>query len=533
MTLPRRPLLLHGFMGAGKSTIGRIAATRAGVPFADLDQIVEARAGKSIAALFAEAGEPAFRALEAETLDQLLQDPNGPQVIALGGGALLDQTRRRAILERAFIATLTAPPRTLLDRTAGLTRPLLGPAIDPAARLEKITALLAERAAAYAEAHAQLSTEEAPPEAIAERVLAAWTTPTLAIPLGPRTYTVRFVRRDLRAVGSALTTLRPSATFVVTDENVQAHWGKALGDALSATGHAPRATTVLRPGEEHKRLAAVEQALAAMVEAGADRDAVVIGHGGGVVTDIAGFAAATLLRGVRWIPVPTTLLGMVDASVGGKTGVDLGSAKNAVGAFHQPSAVILDTAQVETESARAYRGGLAEVVKAACIGDPALFDLLERSAAQVLARDSDLVEEIAFRAVAVKAGIVSRDERESGERALLNFGHTLGHALEAAGGFSRLTHGEAVSLGMVAMLRVGQALGRTDAAEAARIVALLERLGLPVELDPASLRAALPLVALDKKRRAGAVRAVVPERIGQARIEPIALGSLPGLLGLA
>jgi shikimate kinase/3-dehydroquinate synthase len=223
---------------------------------------------------------------------------------------------------------------------------------------------------------------------------------------------------------------------------------------------------------------------------------------------------------------------MVDASVGGKTGVDLGPAKNAVGAFHQPSGVVIDVAHVRTETARAFASGLAEVVKSACVGDPELFALLEAEAPRVVARELDLVEELALRSVAVKAAIVARDERESGDRALLNFGHTVGHALEAEGGFTRLTHGEAVGLGMVAMLRAGEVLGVTGAGVTERVMSLLERLGLPVDLGAQPLGAALRFVALDKKRRAGAVRAVLLREVGVPLLREIPLGVLPDLLGV-
>ncbi len=521
--------MLSGFMGAGKSTVGRRVAELAGVPFVDLDEAIVARAGKSIAAIFAESGEAAFRALEAEELGRALE-AQGTQVLALGGGALLDPVRRRAILERAFVATLTAHPETLAQRTEGTLRPLLEGAPD---RTMRIRELCASRAGAYAEAHTTLATDGRTVDELAEALLAAWARPTLAIPLGHRSYAVCFASGAPGIVAESARALAPSAVFVVTDANVQPLWGKGLATALAGAGIPARTTVVLAPGEEHKRLAAVEQALTAMVETGADRDALVIGHGGGVVTDIAGFAAATLFRGVRWLAVPTTLLAMVDASVGGKTGVDLGLAKNAVGAFHQPSGVVIDVAHVATETARAYTSGLAEVVKSACIGDPGLLALLEAETARVLARDPEVVEELSFRSVAVKAAIVARDELETGDRALLNFGHTVGHALEAEGGFTRLTHGEAVSLGMVAMLRAGQALGITAAAEAARVVALLGRLGLPVDLEAQPLRAALQFVALDKKRRAGAVRAVLLRSVGEPLLRPIQLEALPALLGVA
>ena len=505
MTRDVPTLLLNGLMGAGKSTVGRVVAQRAGVPFVDLDDAITARAGRSIPDLFLAEGEAGFRRREADELARILAEP-GRKVVALGGGTLLDAARRRDALRQARVVTLTARPETLATRTAGPGRPLLDGAPD---RLGKIRELLAARADAYAEAHARIATDGLGIDAVAAAVLEAWGRAAIAVPLGARSYSVRFAWDEPDLAGRAVAALAPSHTFVVTDANVQRLWGEALEASLARHGVRPRETVVLEPGEEHKTLDSVARALRAMVEAGADRDAVVIGHGGGVVTDIAGFVAATLLRGVRWVGAPTTLLSMVDAAVGGKTGVDLGPAKNAVGAFHQPSAVVVDGARVETESPRAYAGGLAEVVKAAALGDRALFEHIEADPAAVLARDPRHVEELTFRAVAVKAAIVSRDERESGERALLNFGHTVGHALEAEGAFDRLTHGEAVALGTVAALRVGVASGVTDPVLAQRVVRLLGRLGLPNDLDAQPLSDALPLVALDKKRRRGAIRFVL------------------------
>jgi shikimate kinase/3-dehydroquinate synthase len=517
----RTTLLLNGFMGTGKSTVGKRVAARLGLPFVDLDEAIVARAGKPIPAIFANDGEPAFRRLEREELGRLVDAP-APHVIALGGGALLDRDLRRRLLAQVQVVTLGATPETLAARTAGAGRPLLDSAPD---RLERIRQLLEARADAYAEAHARIETDGLSEDAVAEAVVTAAGQSILPVPLGPRTYPVRFVDGDPTAVAAAVAALRPSMLFVLTDETVQRLWGAPLLEALAARGLAPRATVVVPPGEQHKKLATIEQALTTMVEAGADRAAVVLGHGGGVVTDMAGFTAAVLLRGVRWVGAPTTLLSMVDASVGGKTGVDLGPAKNAVGAFHQPSAVVVDVAHTATESDRAFRSGLAEVVKAAAIGDPALFDRLER-AGDLRAHHGDHVRA----AVAVKTAIVARDERESGDRALLNFGHTLGHALESEGGYARLTHGEAVSLGMVAALRIGAALGVTPPPLAARVTALLAKLGLPTDLDAQPLAAALPLVGLDKKRRGGAIRFVLLRALGDAIVRPLAPDSLSALL---
>lgn len=524
--MPPLPLLLSGLMGSGKSTLGPLVAARAAVPFLDLDAVITQATGHSVPTLFAERGEQAFRALEADTLRRLLDSPE-PRVISLGGGTLLDPELRAFALDHAHVVTLTARPDTLAARTSAPGRPLLDEAPD---RLQRLRALLAARAPAYAEAHAHVRTDDRPPAELADAVLRAWLDPTLLVPLGARSYPVRLTHDAPHTLAELARHLAPSAVFVVTDENVAPLALDPVLDALRNAGLRVPATVVLSPGEPHKQLPAVERILAALVESGADREALVVALGGGVVSDVAGFAASLLLRGVRWVAMPTTLLSMVDAAVGGKTGVDLGLAKNAVGTFHQPSAVLIDPARVQSESTRAYVSGLAEVVKAAAIADTSLFDLLVRERERVLARDLDLVREMVLGAVRVKTAIVTRDERESGDRVLLNFGHTLGHGLEAAGAFARLTHGEAVSLGMIAILRVGRALGVTDPEAAARIERLLADLGLPTDLSREPLDEALRLAALDKKRTASGIRTVLLEGLGRPRIELLSLDALGRLL---
>jgi shikimate kinase/3-dehydroquinate synthase len=516
-------------MGSGKSTVGRLVAAQTGAAFLDLDRRVEETEGRSIATLIRDAGEPAFRDREAAELSRALEH-QGPLVVALGGGALVRDESRRAALERARVVSLVARRETLearlRDEAAG--RPLLHGDTDLGTR---IAGLLEARAAVYAEAHAWIRTDERTPEAIAAAVAGAWTDGAVLVPLGARSYGVRVAADAGEALDELLRVLEPTRTFVVTDENVARVDPLGLVAGLAARGWSPARTFVLPAGEEHKTLGQVERALVALVEGGADRGSVVIAYGGGVVSDMAGFAAATLLRGVRWIVVPTTLLAMVDAAMGGKTGVDLGVAKNAVGAFHQPAGVVTCPAAVRTEGARAFVGGLAEVVKSAAVGDASLLDRLDRDAADVLARDEAAVREVVERSAAVKARLVAADERESGPRAFLNFGHTVGHALEAEGAFARLTHGEAVSLGMVAALRIGRALGVTPPALADRVVGLLGRLGLPADLDAEPLAAALPLVGLDKKRRGARVRFVLLRAAGEPVLHDLDLGALAGLLG--
>lgn len=512
-------------MGVGKTTVGRALAQREGVPFFDLDDVIERRAGRSVASLFAEEGEAAFRALEARVLLEVLETPS-PSVVSVGGGALLDPASRRAALERAKVVTLTASPSTIEERTAGSARPLLASASDRPARVRE---LLAARAPAYAEAHAVLPTDGRTLDEVVTSVRRAWSELGLVLPLGLRSYPVRFTDAPGSVVADIVTALRASQLFVVTDDNVGPLWGASLDEALRSRG-VSASSIVLPSGEQNKRLAAVESALSSMVAGGADRSSVVVALGGGVVSDVAGFAAATLFRGVRWVVVPTSLLAMVDAAIGGKTGVDLGAAKNAVGAFHQPSAVVVSLSHVRTESDRGFRSGLAEVVKSACVGDPALFELLERAPTAALSRDTGVLHEIVLRAAAVKVRVVSRDEAESGERAFLNFGHTLGHALEAHGGYQRRTHGEAVSLGMVAMAKVGLALGITSPETSARLTGLLEQLGLPVDLRGEPVTEALSLLSLDKKRRGSAIRIVLLRAIGEPLLHDLPLDELSRLL---
>jgi shikimate kinase/3-dehydroquinate synthase len=526
--LLKRPIFLNGMMGTGKSAVGRAAADRAGVAFVDLDLELERQAGMSVRQIFEKLGEPSFRSLEREAVCRELEDRT-PRVIALGGGALLGRRERLLALERATLLTLTAPPTELLLRMRGdRTRPMLGDV--PA--LPKLAEILESRASAYAEAHAVLDTMGATIESLAANVLEISQREPIAVPLGERSYTVDVVPGGGQAALSrALAELAPSRIVVVTDDVVEPLVLPRLKDVLLEHGESIQ--VVLPTGERHKTLASVEKILRAAVEGPVDRNAVVVGIGGGVVTDIAGLAAALALRGLRWVAVPTTVLSMVDASVGGKTAVDLGNAKNAVGAFHQPSRVVVDPIFSQTETPRAFRSGLAEVLKTALIGDPQLYrELGTPGGAERLAidRDPDAVTRAVRSSVTVKAAVVGRDEREKGERAHLNLGHTIGHALEAEGGFQRLTHGEAVSLGLCAALRVGVALGVTSRELASQIEHVLARLLLPVDLDREPLTEALRWVGYDKKRNAGALQFVLVRAPGSLEIARISAADLPSLL---
>jgi shikimate kinase/3-dehydroquinate synthase len=286
------------------------------------------------------------------------------------------------------------------------------------------------------------------------------------------------------------------------------------------------ATVVLDPGEEHKNVGSLERIWSAALAASADRKSRIVALGGGVVSDVAGFAAATWMRGVPWLCLPTTLLSMVDASVGGKTAVDLKTAKNAVGAFWQPSAVICDVDYLSTEPARGYLSALSEVVKTALIGDADLLSFIETHADAIRQKDLDVVAEVVRRCVRVKARVVSLDEREDGLRATLNLGHTVGHALEAYGGYGKLRHGEAISLGLVAALRIGERLGITERSLSERCILLLRVLGLPVDLSSQPLAQAVDLIGHDKKRAGTRLKFVAARAPGNVELVDIEVATL-------
>jgi len=278
---------------------------------------------------------------------------------------------------------------------------------------------------------------------------------------------------------------------------------------------------ILADGEAHKTLASAARVFDALAAMKANRDATILALGGGVIGDLSGFAAACWMRGIACVQVPTTLLAMVDSSVGGKTAVDLPQGKNLVGAFHQPRAVIADIGTLATLPARELRAGFAEVVKYGALGDADFFAQLERDADALLARDADALTATIAHCCRQKAGIVARDETEQGERALLNFGHTFGHAIETAMGYDGLRHGEAVAVGMVLAARLSANLGRAPAVDAQRLSALLDRFGLPTAmppgLDPDQL---IDLMRLDKKNLSGTLRLILWRGIGQADIVP-------------
>ena len=323
--------------------------------------------------------------------------------------------------------------------------------------------------------------------------------------------------------------------FVLSSPRVWRMWKRSASRALGVN---PNRAILFDDRESAKRLATVERIARTLIRAGADRRCILVAVGGGVVGDVAGFAAATYLRGVRLVHLPTTLVAQVDSAIGGKTGVDLPEGKNLVGSFYPPKLVLADPDFLRTLPHREYRSGLYEVVKYGIIDDAKLFEVLEARMDALLRRDPAALDWIIPRCIAIKARVVNEDERESGARKILNFGHTLGHAFEAATSYQRFLHGEAIAWGMMATTLIGLAVGRTNEADAIRIFRLIARVGTLPALKGISVANLQKIVASDKKNRAGQARWVLARAIGEAEWDveipwPVAARAFANLPGIA
>ncbi len=340
--------------------------------------------------------------------------------------------------------------------------------------------------------------------------------PTIRIPSSHGAYRVYCARGDLARAESAIEGLGDSTgIFVLSSPKVWRHWGRTLGKRVR--GVRANRTFLFDDSESAKNLATVELLCRALSQAGADRHAVIVAVGGGVVGDVAGFTAASYLRGVRLVQVPTTLVAQVDSSVGGKTGVNLREGKNLVGAFYPPRAVIADFETLATLPHREYRSGLYEIIKYGAIADVELFRFLERHMLALLRRDSGALAWVIPRCIRIKARIVAQDERESGLREILNFGHTFGHALEAVTGYRRFLHGEAIGWGIYAATLLGLATMRIPESEATRVIRLVASVGPLPPLGAIRAAQLRRILAGDKKARGGRVRWVLPRRIGKVQ----------------
>jgi len=497
-------IFLYGPPGTGKSTVGRVLADNLRLPFVDLDQVIESNAGMSIPQILETRGEPAFRDLETNALKAAISPlPKGEgsgvggNIIALGGGALLRDENRQLAGKNGKVFLLTAQPETLAARleTDSNQRPLLAGDLR-----EKLSSLLENRREHYASFENQLQVGSKSAEQIALQVR------------------VMSGRHHLSAMGeydvivgqiSSLHEFSIQNPIIVTDENV------AKFHLVRAEQALPGAKTILIPaGEEYKNLDSVSHLWQSFLDNGLDRRSTVIALGGGVIGDLTGFAASTYMRGIDWIAVPTTLLAMVDAAIGGKTGFDLPEGKNLIGSFHPPRLVLADPSLLLTLPDRELTSGMAEVVKHGIISDRGLFDLCKNGLDWV----KQNLEEFVKRAMAVKIKVIEEDPYEKGSRATLNLGHTVGHAVELVSKFD-LRHGEAVAIGITAEAKYSARLGLAGDGLVETIEETLSGLGLPIHIPaPLSREEIISTMRVDKKKNAKSIIFALPVEIGKVEL---------------
>lgn len=517
-----RRVALVGLPGSGKSAVGRALAQRLGWRHVDTDELVERRAGSSVAEVFAAEGEAGFRARELAALREVLDDAR-PAVLSCGGGLAAQPEAGALLFDSAWVVWLDAADTVLLRRLgAAADRPLLRD--DPAANLER---LRAERAATHRRAHLRVDVDDWDVEEVVDAVADALGgarlaaegeargAASLSVDLGSRSYPVTIRPGAIADVAAALP---PTARHVaIVTDRAALDAGRRIAAALRREGLQPTVIP-LTGGEPIKTWAQAGRLVTRLAALNLDRGDCVVAVGGGTVGDLAGFAAASYQRGIAVVQVPTTLLAMVDSAIGGKTGVNLPQGKNLAGAFWQPRAVVCDVDLLATVPDRSFSAAFAEIVKCSMIAAadlrPVLDDTLD---ALVRKRDTAALVPVIARCCEVKAAVVAGDEREAGRRAILNYGHTVGHALETVTGHGdTLVHGEAVAAGMRVAGRLSVRLRGCPEDEVAWQDDTLRRCGLgavPPDVDAERVIAA---TRADKKSRAGAVRWVLVDRLGEA-----------------
>jgi len=521
-------------MGAGKTTIGRMLARRLGMTFADSDHEIEARTGASVPWIFEIEGEASFRRREADMIRELTAGSG--LVLATGGGAVLNPESRRLLAERGTVVYLRASVNSILARTShDKNRPLLQTA-DPRRKLEDLTA---QREPLYREiADLVIDTGRPNVQSMVQTILDQMAALeagrqrskartnmneqaciSLNVDLGERSYPI-LIGRGLLDDGALLTRhigAGSGKVAIVTNTTIAPLYLDKVAAPLRAAGREV-VTIVLPDGEEHKNWQSLNLVFDALLANKCDRKTTLVALGGGVIGDLTGYAAASYMRGVPFVQIPTTLLSQVDSSVGGKTGINHPLGKNMIGAFYQPRAVIADTATLDTLPERELSAGLAEVIKHGAILDLSFFEWIEANIGKLVARDHAALAHAILRSCEIKADVVKRDEREGGLRAVLNFGHTFGHAIENGLGYGEWLHGEAVGCGMVMAADLSHRLGLLDADSALRVRRLVKAAGLPVEAPDLGAERWIELMEVDKKNEGGAIKFILLKPLGSPSI---------------
>jgi len=565
-------IVITGFSGTGKSLVAREIAGQLRWDFIDTDNEIVSLAKKPIAEIFSSDGEGKFRKLEREAVKRASRQSH--RVIAIGGGAIVDPQNRSQLARNGFIVCLEARPETIYQRLfqeeshGSEIRPLL----EGDNPLEHIRQLKARRQPYYDDVDLVINTDDLSIGDVAKEVVKGWrllrfarndkgkarndTPPVIArsaatkqshappglprlrlamtdkakagndvaedvacwVETATQTYPIFVGYGSLGRLGEKLKKVGSSrVAIVISDGNVSRLYGDRVQEILKAAGFAVN-SFVVPPGEESKSINTAIDIYNFLIKKRVERDDILIALGGGMIGDLAGFVAATYLRGIPWVQVPTSLVAMVDASIGGKVAVNHHEGKNLIGAFYQPNFVLADTQTLATLPKRELTSGWAEVVKYGLILDKEFFEFLESNAGRLIKLEQDVVSKAIIRSASLKAQVVSQDEKERGQRIILNYGHTVAHGLEAATRYSHFLHGEAVAIGMMGAAKLSQKSGILPTNVVKRQQSLLQKFGLPTTFSSTGLAEIAEAMEVDKKTRAKKIRWVLLEDIGKTAI---------------
>ena len=529
----RPNVFITGFSGAGKTTIGREAAGLLGWTFVDTDDEIVASQGMAIEDIFSRHGEDGFRRIERETLERVARADK--QVVSTGGGIIMDERNRVVMEANGVVVLLEARPETILRRLAeqrsqddAATRPML----EAADIEERVRSLKALRQFNYTLAHWTVHTDLLTPAGAAAEVVRGFemvnahmqsqstaqdSDMAAQVRASSGDYPLWVGWDILEELGErVLRTMDPAAAYIISDNNVQSQARRAQR-SMESVG-IPTHLFFIPPGEQSKTLETAQHIYHWLASLKAERGHLILAVGGGVVGDLAGFVAATYLRGVPYAQVPTSLLAMMDSAIGGKTAVDLPQGKNLVGAFYQPKFVLADVSTLQTLRPRELASGWAEAIKHGLIMDDDLLSTFESLPDEIQSLEPEIATDVIRRSMAIKADVVSQDEKETlGIRVLLNYGHTIGHAIEAVTGYDSYLHGEAVSVGMMGAANIGCLMGMTSESEVERQRAALSAYGLPLDARGVDPEAVSEAMLSDKKVSDGTIRWVLLDGIGNAR----------------
>ncbi len=539
-------IVITGFSGTGKSVVAREIAGQLGWDFIDTDAEIVKLAGKPIAEIFQPDGEEKFRELEREVIKRASRRSH--KVIATGGGAIVDPQNHTQLARNGFIVCLDAKPETIYQRLfqesghGSEIRPLL----EGDNPLERIRQLKARRQPYYDDVDLVINTDDLSVNEVAKAVIRGWglhcsahhphlnplpsREKKLAPPLkvdkdvacwvetATRRYPIFVGYGLLDKLGEELKKVTSShVAIVISDENVSRLYGDRVGEVLRNAGFAVN-SFVVPPGEKTKSINTAIDIYNFLIKKRVERDDILIALGGGMIGDLAGFVAATYLRGIPWIQVPTSLIAMVDASIGGKVAVNHPEGKNLIGAFYQPNFILADTQALATLPERELTSGWAEVVKYGLILDKDFFEFLESNVDRLTKLEQGAVNEAIIHSASLKAQVVSQDEKERGQRIILNYGHTIAHGLETATRYIGFLHGEAVAIGMMGAAKLSQRLGILPARVVKRQQSLLRKFGLPTAFFGVNLAEIAKATEVDKKTKAKGIRWVLLEGIGKTAI---------------